>query len=202
MERIDGLVLDAIAERILAPEVIERAIVLAAAKLQPTLEALDVEAATLKQQRTVVEMELLRLGQAIANGGELASLVAAIRDRELVRAQIVEREALLSRRGKGGAGADGSLLTTLKARAADWRVLLRGHIPQARQIVKKLISQPFRLEVRDDDQAALVGAASPANLFGSEWAFVVASPTIPSWNQIAAFLESMRVLRDSSGLSA
>lgn len=30
----------------------------------------------------------------------------------------------------------------------------------------------------------------------------VASPTIPSWNQIAAFLESMRVLRDSSGLSA
>jgi len=92
--------------------------------------------------------------------------VAAIREKELVRTQIAEREALLSRRVKSGAGADGGLLATLKARADDWRVLLRGHIPPAHQIVKKLISQPFRFEVRDGDRAALVGAARPANLFG------------------------------------
>ncbi len=37
-----------------------------------------------------------------------------------------------------------------------------------------------------------------------ERAYVIglASPSIPSWNQIAAFLESMRVLRDSSGFAA
>jgi hypothetical protein len=32
--------------------------------------------------------------------------------------------------------------------------------------------------------------------------FEMASPSIPSWNQIAAFLESMRQLRDSSGFAA
>ena len=30
----------------------------------------------------------------------------------------------------------------------------------------------------------------------------VASPSIPSWNQIAEFLESMRRLRDSTGFAA
>jgi hypothetical protein len=31
---------------------------------------------------------------------------------------------------------------------------------------------------------------------------MLASPSIPSWNQIARFLESMRRLRDSSGFAA
>ncbi len=177
MDRIDGLVLDAIAERILAPEVIDRAIALAVEKLRPTLEALDVEAATLKQQRASVETELLRLSQAIAAGGELTVLVEAIRDRERVRNQIAEREALLSRRTRSGPDADSSLLETLRARANDWRTLLRGHIPQARQIVKNLITRPFRLELGEGDKATLVGAASAAKMFGNEWAIWMASPT-------------------------
>jgi len=201
MDRIDGLVLDAIAERVLAPEVIDRAIALAVEKLQPTIAAVEVEAAALQQQRAAVESELLRLSQAIAAGGELTVLVEAIRDREQVRNQIAERETLLLRRSRSGAGADRDLLETLRARANDWRTLLRGHIPQARQIVKTLMARPFRLEAGDGDQPVLVRAASPANLFGNEWAIMVASPTIPSWNQIAEFLQSMQQLREATGFA-
>ena len=43
---------------------------------------------------------------------------------------------------------------------------------------------------------------SPALLEGLAPIPVVASLSIPSWNQIAGFLESMRQLRDSSGFAA
>jgi len=45
-------------------------------------------------------------------------------------------------------------------------------------------------------------SASPALLEGLAPIHVVASLSIPSWNQIAGFLESMRQLRDSSGFAA
>jgi hypothetical protein len=38
--------------------------------------------------------------------------------------------------------------------------------------------------------------------FVAEYNSRVASPSIPSWNQIAGFLESMRRLRDSTGFAA
>ena len=177
MDCVDALVLDAIESRILAPEVIEQAIGLALARLRPALDELHAEETTLAQQRTAVETELLRLGQAVAAGGELTTLVDAMREREGVRKQIAEREAALSRRSRTGRMTDESLLEALRTRAKDWRALLRGHIPQARQIVKKLLLRPFRLEVREGGQQALVGAANPANLFGNEWAIMVASPT-------------------------
>jgi hypothetical protein len=39
--------------------------------------------------------------------------------------------------------------------------------------IKKLTVGPFRLEVQDGVQVVLTGAASPANLFGNEWAIMV-----------------------------
>ena len=58
MGRTDNLVLNEIAERVLASAVINRAIAIVVEKLQPTLEALNTEAAMLKQQRATVETEL------------------------------------------------------------------------------------------------------------------------------------------------
>ena len=54
------------------------------------------------------------------------------------------------------------------------------------------------------DQPGTSGETSvtPALLEGLAPTHVVASLSIPSWNQIARFLESMRQLRESSGFAA
>jgi hypothetical protein len=54
--------------------------------------------------------------------------------------------------------------------------------------------------IPDDRQAIIEWEASlaPGLLEGLAHIHVLASPSIPSWNQIAAFLESMRQLREAA----
>src|SRR5262249_11193809 len=64
----------------------------------------------------------------------------------------------------------------LRARVDDWRGLLRRHVPQARQILRKLFPKPLLLGP-DEEGFALRGQASIEKLVtGLPCANVVASP--------------------------
>jgi hypothetical protein len=74
-------------------------------------------------------------------GGDIPALLAAVREREgaktALRAQI---DAL-----RGPAIDPVKLKADLRERLADWRGLLTRHIPQARQILRKLLTSAITL---------------------------------------------------------
>jgi len=106
----DREVLTTVERAVLAPEVIERTIRRALAMLAPADDELSARRARLQQSIGALEAELTRLTDALARGGDLDSLLGAIKDREGRRAQLlVEWTALdavrLRLRGRPSTGA-------------------------------------------------------------------------------------------------
>ena len=93
----------------------------------------------------------------------------------------------------------------LPAKLEDWKQLLRRHVPQARQVLKRLLAGPIVFTPHREDGSRYYAFTAPINLgrllTGMVCANMVASPGIPSWNQMHAFLQEMRRLRES-GISA
>ena len=90
---------------------------------------------------------------------------------------------------------------TSAAGFTEWRELLRRHVPQARQILKKLFVGPVRFTPHREDTADYyefrAQVAFGRVFSGLASAIWLASPDIPSWNQLRAFLEQMRSLAGS-----
>jgi hypothetical protein len=84
-------------------------------------------------------------------------------------------------------------------KADEWRALLRKHAPIARQMLRKLVEG--RIVFTPDREARRYTfrvSGTLGNFFkGIVCPQAVASPSTLSWNQIAAFLTSMRQLRQS-----
>jgi hypothetical protein len=171
MELADRAVLDAFERDILRPDVVEAAIARAAARLNPSAETAKARTATLQHDLHGIETELARLTTAIAGGGQLDVLVQAVQDREQQRIAIrAELEAL-----KRPVLDPARLKADLRARLEDWRGLLTRHIPQARQIMRKLLTsvivftptkqaRPRRYEFRvEASLAKLIGAKTVAS---------------------------------------
>ena len=91
----------------------------------------------------------------------------------------------------------------MEQRAAEWKQTLREEPKVARLLLRRLIgplelydesTRPDFIEADTVLQTGLIEGLAEIQQ--------VASPSIPSWNQIAGFLDSMRRLRDSSGFAA
>jgi hypothetical protein len=85
-----------------------------------------------------VQTELQRLTAAILAGGEAATLVQAIRERERQREALSSELSALEHPRPVSADA-ARLRAELRAKLADWRDMLRAHVPQARQMIRKLV---------------------------------------------------------------
>lgn len=133
----DSAVMDAIADTLLSPEVVEQAI----AHAERLLAGADGEEA---QRRAGIERELReataavsRLTKAVAQGGPLDSLVDALSAAE--RRQVALRGEL-AEISKPKARPDGAKVRAeLRSYLDDWRGLLRGHVHQSQQILRRLI---------------------------------------------------------------
>ena len=94
---------------------------------------------------------------------------------------------------------------TIQAQVTRWRDLLSTDSTEdGRQLLREVLAEPlvctptragYRFRGRVKTGELVAGAVNGG-------AQRVASPTIPSWNQIANFLESMRQLKDSVGFAA
>jgi hypothetical protein len=78
------------------------------------------------------------LTSAIVAGGDAPTLVAAIRQRETDLATSRRELASLEQLTKAAKLDPEALERDLRAKLEEWRELLRRHIPQARQVLRKL----------------------------------------------------------------
>ena len=161
LQAADDAILSAFETELLDPGIIEEAMrrAIARAKGQPANQ--DEQLRRLMERGEQIAGELERLTAAVVAGGEASTLVQAMRTREAelksVRASIarLEQPPRVQR-------SDREAAQLLRAKLADWRGLLRAHVAQARQIVRKLVTG--RIDFTPDFEARTYGYRIPATL--------------------------------------
>ena len=139
MPEADDAVLVQLREYVLRPDIIEGAIHDAVELLRPQAATIEAQRATLTRQLTVLGEETGRLTAAVASGGELASLLAALKDRERQREAITQQIAGLDGLAQVSSLDVRRIERDLRGRVTEWRAQLRRQAPIARQIVTKLL---------------------------------------------------------------
>lgn len=135
MDAADAAVLGAIAEDVLRPEVVE-AVVSGVFDALREPETADTSAGEL----LTLDREIARLTEAIAGGGELPSLMAALRTRqqrrdELTRWRTARLPVLADRRAIEG---------KIRERLQDWRGLLTQNVADGRALLKQVLDGPVK----------------------------------------------------------
>ena len=176
---LEGAVLGAVEDVLLAPAVVEAAIDRAIARLagdtgQDRLTALTAE---LDQ----VQGELARLIEAVASGAAGAGeLLAALDDRARRRDDLTATLKALRGRERATWTMTGTVRRDLTSRLTHWRSLLRRHAPQGQQILRKLIDGRLLMTPYPDETPAHYGFEGTGTLVGLLAGIVphkVASPT-------------------------
>ena len=129
---------------VLQPEIIQDAVQAALERLRPTLDARLGTKAHLERERTTVQTEIDRLVAAVAGGGMLSGLLEDLQGREARRADLDRQIAALKAQEEAVKVDWGTVKRRLVERVTDWRGLLRSHVPQARQLLRKLLAGPVR----------------------------------------------------------
>jgi site-specific DNA recombinase len=139
MDATNRAVLAAINGTVMRRPVIEAAIGMALADLQPSRHAQESERETLVVSLRQLEAELARLVAAVAAGaGEVPALVAALRQAEQRRADFQRR---LAARDRPAAIADlKGVELEIRRRARDWRAVLGRQTDQARGVLQQLLA--------------------------------------------------------------
>jgi hypothetical protein len=160
MATADRAVLDAF-DKVLTPTVLDK--VLDAALKQLTAAPKDAakRRKELEQQLAAVTVESGRLTEALASGGDISVIVVALKDRQARQEALQEEIARLS--DVAIAVDPERLRRLLHERLTDWRGVLTRQIPQARQILKKLMDGPVIFQPVKEGYAKAGGSAEPAS---------------------------------------
>lgn len=161
MDRLDDAVLDALAEDILQPEMVEAAVQRALDRLAPG--ARQEEATRLRRELAALDRTIGNLTTAIAAGGELPSLLARLQVEEAHKREL---EAQLATAEHLAAVVDvDAIRTKLNARLIEWRTMLKQQVAQTRQMLRKLLDGPIRLTpLPDGTSVRLEGRATYGKL--------------------------------------
>ena len=183
-------------QELLDPEIIEAAIARAAGRAAIPAVDLDARRDALETARTHTKGALARLTQAVAEGGGLATLVQAIRDQER-RHQAIRAELADLDRPRLALPNVPQLQAMARAKAEEWKALLRKHAPIARQMLRKLVEGRIVFTPdRKTRRYTFLATGTLANLFsGMVCPLAGASPICASWNQIGAWLNRLDALR-------
>ena len=178
METANRVVLEAF-DKLLTPAVFEKALDEAIRQITTAPEGAEVRGEDLAKQLATVSLEISRLTEALVAGGEITSLVAALKDRETRREALQDEIARLTTVAPPPNVAQ--LKRALRERLVDWREMLGRRAPQARQILKKLLDgpvvfQPVREGIRHGWSFVGFGKLS-AVLPAGGFAKILASPT-------------------------
>ena len=139
LEEADAKVLRQVEADFLRPDVIMDAVRQALERLRPSQDEMEGKRRALVAEVEKLDVELARLATAIAAGGTLSALLEAVKDRERQKAQLTQQLNALNGAQQVGQLDPRRLEKDLRARLADWQGLLQRHVPQARQILKKLL---------------------------------------------------------------
>src|SRR5262249_25454526 len=139
MEATNQAVLQEFEHRILNPKVVAVAFREGLAELHSSQDTVVPRRAALQADLAVLEQQLTRLSEAIATGGDAASLIDAVRVREQRKHELQAELSGLQSVENIAAVDFGQLQQELEARLSEWRELLGRQAPVARQILKKLV---------------------------------------------------------------
>jgi hypothetical protein len=172
MEEADESILTAIEDTLLDPSIVTDA-------LEHAVATIDAQRGADRREPLQVELEALdravaRLTAAIAAGGELGPLVDALRLQEARRQEIRATLKVLDEPVPSVTSdvVRGRLSTAL----ADWRGLLRAHVAQGQQVIRRLIRGKFRFVPREDKTYAFNAIGTLRPLLGG-LVHKLASPT-------------------------
>jgi site-specific DNA recombinase len=135
----DAAVLNALERELLDADVLEEAMRRAVEQALSGGETRADRQRTVRRELDQIGSELDRLTAAVVGGGEASTLVQAMRGREKRRDRL-QRELRDLERPLPARQDAGLMRQTLLAKLADWRTLLRAHVPQARQMIRKRIT--------------------------------------------------------------
>jgi hypothetical protein len=166
--------------------------VLAAAVERATsrLTAKDDDPVASTKQLAAIEQELGNLTAAVAAGGDVGTLVAAIKERER-RRDAIRREAARAATPKPVAA---DLRRELAALSKDWRRLLADRPTKRRAALTTVIKGRLRVETVDGKiRVSGEGTLEPVLSTGLRQNLASLMPA--SWNQIGSWLNRLDALR-------
>ena len=150
MERSDRAVLEFFERKVLCPAIIVAAVSKAVRQLTPSQESVSGQKVALRAKLTALEEELTRLTTAVARGGNLPTLIEAIKERELEQKGVRGVMARLEGMVQVGLLDHSSLQRDLENRLKDWHGLASRQVTHARQILKKLLIGRIRFDPKTD----------------------------------------------------
>ena len=136
MDATDHAVLASIERDLLRREVVERAIEFAIDELRPEMG--DTRRAEILAEIRRFDAELSRLTAAIASGGDLPAIIAALKERQTRREHCERALIELDATARIGRSLP-HLEREIRHRLADWKAMLRREVPEAREILRNLV---------------------------------------------------------------
>ena len=141
VELVDQAVLRAIGDDVLRPAVVSAVLDGVFDALRPKVQSDAVE--TLRIELADVDQQIERLTEAIAQGGQLGSLLEALKTRYARQNEIrraVETSESVARRHINRPAVEAHVCDRL----ARWRTLLTTHVSDARQLLREALVSPIR----------------------------------------------------------
>lgn len=139
MERADAEILNLLERELLDPDVIREAVDRVRAVAGGRGRSLESRRSAVTTAIAAVDAELGRLTAALAAGAELGSVVTAIKEREGRKAGLTRELEALADCVAIGALDPRAVDRKIDAALREWSTTIRKHIPQARQMVRKLL---------------------------------------------------------------
>ena len=156
LEDLDHLVLQTLEDVVLQPDVVEAALQQALDKLAPGVRQAEVQ--RLQRELAEVEQRLERLTAAVATGGQLPSLLERLQQEEQHKVDL--QAQLATAQHLAVTVSVDQIRTDLVQRLQEWRQLLRTHVAQSRQMLRKLLDGPLTLTPLEDGQVQVDGRVS------------------------------------------
>ena len=148
MATANAAILTAIEHDVLRPEVVDAVLTRAVEALLPNAEALDREWMEATTAMATVDGQIQRLTAAIGASGHSPALLETLHGTETRRATLEQTLATLGQRRQITDLDVPRIQRDLRDRLEDWQGLLTRHVPQARQILRKLLPHPLVLTPR------------------------------------------------------
>jgi hypothetical protein len=202
VEEADEAILGEIERFVLNPSVIRRAVEITLDAFRAGSDTGAAERVRLERDRRKADSEIANLTAAIAaGGGELPSVLVAIKAAEHRRQTTAARLAKLNQAGAVFTSQTGAELERqVLGKLAEWRATMRREAPEARLVLREVIADRLALAPEERHGKRVYGYRGTFSFGGLFEGLMLgpralASPISPSWNQMTGWLRAVDSLR-------
>ncbi|MDP2319548.1 MAG: recombinase family protein [Acidobacteriota bacterium] len=139
MEALDRAVLGTLASDVLRPDIVNAVIAGVLDAMRP--KGHDEHAAAVSAELATIDREIGRLTEAIATGGQLTALLAALQQRQARRDELRASRALVVPHRSVDRGA---VERRVRESLSDWRALLTRNAQDGRELLRRVLDGPIR----------------------------------------------------------